>query len=233
MRILAFASMLLASSMAFAAETPERIARIQEAAKVMREIMQTSDKGIPKELLEDARCVVIVPGLKKAGFIVGGNYGKGVMTCRVGRRWSAPSTVRIEGGSFGAQIGGGEVDVIMLVMSERGAEAVMKDKFTVGGEVGAMAGPVGRSASANTDPTLRSGILSYSRSRGLFAGIALNGSTLRPDDEDNAEIYGRKVSHQEILMGKVPPPPAAAPLYAVLGPSIGTPNTGTRARTPK
>lgn len=218
---------------------PERVVRIEEAAKVFREIMSAPDKGIPQDLMDQAKCIAIIPGLKKAGFIVGGNYGKGVMTCRVAstKKWSGPSTVKVEGGSIGAQLGGGEVDVVLMVLNERGAERLMRNEFTIGGEMGAMAGPIGRTASAKTDATLTSGILSYSRARGLFAGIALNGSTLRADKEDNAAIYGSKVAHKDILMGNVPPPAAAAPLYAALGPSISTGKStgksGTRARSKK
>jgi SH3 domain-containing YSC84-like protein 1 len=235
MKFKLMAAVIGLSFVATAAETPERIARIQEAGKVFQEIMATEDKAIPKELLEEARCMAIVPGLKKAGFVVGGNYGKGVMVCRVAgtNRWSAPSTVKIEGGSVGAQIGGGEVDVVLMVMNDRGAEKLMGSEFTIGGEVAAMAGPIGRQSSAKTDASLRSGILSYSRARGLFAGIALNGSTLRADDEDNAEIYGKKVEHRDILMGRVPPPAAASSLYAAIGAGIGGANGGTRSRTNK
>lgn len=194
----------------------EVVARIEEAGKVFGEIMAAPDKAIPQEILEQAHCIGIIPGMKRAGFIVGGQYGKGVLTCRTNGAWSGPSTVRIEGGSFGAQIGGGETDVVLVVMNERGAERLMGSEFTFGGDAGAMAGPVGRSASAKTDAYMTAQILSYSRSRGLFAGVTLNGSTLRSDDEDNVKLYGRAVSHKEILMGKVPPPKVAAPLYASL-----------------
>jgi lipid-binding SYLF domain-containing protein len=198
------------------AKSGEVVTRIAEAGKVFSEIMAAPDKAIPQEILERAHCVGIVPGMKRAGFIVGGRYGKGVLTCRTNGSWSGPSTIRIEGGSFGAQIGGGETDVVLVVMNERGAERLMGNEFTFGGDAAAMAGPVGREAAAKTDALMSAQILSYSRSRGLFAGVTLNGSTLRSDDDDNAKLYGRKVSHKEILMGKVPRPPAAAPLYASL-----------------
>jgi len=205
-------------------------ARITEAAKVFNEIMGTPDKGIPQELLDRAECIGIIPGMKKAGFVIGGEYGKGVLTCRTASGWSGPSTVRIEGGSFGAQIGGGEVDVVLVVMNKRGAEKLMKSEFTLGASAGAMAGPVGRSASANTDAYLQAEILSYSRSRGAFAGVTLNGSTLRSDDKDNEKIYGKAVEHQDILTGKVSSPAAAAPLRAALKPYVGRGTTGTKAR---
>jgi lipid-binding SYLF domain-containing protein len=198
------------------AQSAEVVARIEEAGKVFSEIMSAPDKAIPEEILSRAHCIGIIPGMKRAGFIVGGQYGKGVLTCRTNGSWSGPSTIRIEGGSFGAQIGGGETDVVLVVMNERGAEKLMGNEFTFGADAAAMAGPVGREAAAKTDAVMRAQILSYSRSRGLFAGVTLNGSTLRSDDEDNAKLYGRPVSHKEILMGKVPPPKAAAPLYASL-----------------
>lgn len=192
--------------------------RIQEAQTVFQEIMAAPDKGIPQELLERAHCVVIVPALKKGAFIVGGQYGAGVATCRTsqGAGWSAPSTVKMEGGSVGLQIGGGEVDVVMLVMNEKGANRLMKSEFTIGATGEAMAGPVGRSASAETDAYMRAEILSYSRSRGLFAGIAIKGSTLRSDDSENREIYGKAVSHEQVLKGQVAPPAAAQGLLSTL-----------------
>jgi lipid-binding SYLF domain-containing protein len=212
-----FGLLMICSAMGFAKDEPT--ARITEAAKVFEEIMGAPDKGIPVDLVNRAKCIVIVPGMKKAGFIFGGQYGKGVMTCRDAHQktgWTGPSTIRIEGGSFGAQIGAGETDIVLVVLNEKGAERLMKSEFTVGADAGVMAGPVGREAQANTDALLTAEILAYSRSRGAFAGITLNGSTLRPDDKDNEAIYGKPVSHQDILMGRVPPPPVARPLYAAL-----------------
>jgi lipid-binding SYLF domain-containing protein len=191
----------------------EAIERIAEARTVFDEVMRTPDKGIPRDLLAKAHCLVIVPSVKRAGFIVGGQYGVGVAMCRQAQAgWTGPSTVKVEGGSFGLQIGGGETDVVMMVMNESGANKLMKSEFTLGGEGAVMAGPVGRSASAETDAYLRAEILSYSRSRGLFAGVALKGSTLRSDDGDNKKIYGKEVKHEEILRGKVPAPASAASL---------------------
>ena len=156
------------------------------------------------------------PRVKKAGFIVGAKYGKGILVCRTGHGWSAPSTVIVEGGSFGFQIGAGETDVVLVVQNKSGERRLMQDKFTFGASAGAMAGPVGRTAQAETDAELHAEILSYSRSRGLFAGIDLSGSTLRPDNDDNQAIYGRQVTQREILTGKVRPPAAADRLYAEL-----------------
>jgi lipid-binding SYLF domain-containing protein len=206
----------LAISTMFAAEEPEN--RIRESAGVLGEIMAAKDKSIPEDLLEKARCVGVVPDLKRAGFVVGAKYGKGVVVCRTGRGegWSAPSTIRIEGGSIGFQIGAGETDMVFIVMNDRGIEKLMKDKFTVGADASAMAGPVGRSANAETDALMHAEILAYSRSRGVFAGVSLEGATLRPDHDANRVIYGRPVTQAEILRGEVKPPEAARPLYGEL-----------------
>lgn len=194
--------------------------RIRESAAVFNEIMGAPDKGIPQEILEKAQCVGIVPSLKRAGFIVGAKYGKGVLTCRTGTSWSAPATIRVEGGSFGFQIGAGETDLVFIVMNKSGEDKLLQDKFTVGGDASAMAGPVGRSAEAQTDAMMRAEILSYSRARGLFAGISLNGSTLRSDNEDNQEVYGRPVTMREILTGGVRGPASASALTAALAPYL-------------
>jgi lipid-binding SYLF domain-containing protein len=180
--------------------------------------MATPDKGIPQELIENAHCIVIVPGLKTAAFIVGGKYGKGYLMCRnkAGNGWSAPATVRIEGGSVGFQIGGSETDLIMLVMNERGADKLLSSKFTLGAEGSVAAGPVGRTATAQTDAQLHAEILSWSRSQGLFAGLVLEGATLRQDLDDNATLYGRKLENRAIVTSSVPAPKAAAKLLSLL-----------------
>jgi len=189
---------------------------IRESASVLNEIMNAKDNGIPEDLLEKAQCVGVIPNLKRAGFIVGAKYGKGVVTCRASSGWSAPEIVRIEGGSIGLQIGAGETDVVFIVMNERGMNKLLKDKFTLGADASVMAGPVGRSAQAQTDAMMHAEILAYSRSRGVFAGIALDGATLRPDNDDNRALYGNNVTPHDILMGRVQPPAAAAPLYGEL-----------------
>jgi len=166
--------------------------------------------------LQKAQCVGVIPNLKRAGFIVGAKYGKGVVTCRTSGGWSAPEIARIEGGSIGLQIGAGETDVVFIVMNERGMNKLMKDKFTLGGDASVMAGPVGRSAEAETDAMMHADILAYSRSRGIFAGISLEGATLRPDNDDNRALYGSNFTAQEILHGRVMPPAAAEQLYAEL-----------------
>jgi lipid-binding SYLF domain-containing protein len=181
--------------------------RIRAAADVFTEIQSAKDNAIPDALLRKANGIIIVPGLKRAGFVVGGQYGKGVFLTRLPNgRWSAPSTVRIEGGSFGAQIGAGETDLIMLAMNEDAVKQLMKTGAKIGGHLMAAAGPIGREATAATTPIPASGLLAYSRARGLFAGATVDGSTLRSDDEDNAAIYGRRVDQSDILSGKVKPP---------------------------
>jgi len=192
--------------------------RLNAAAEVFSEVMATPDKGIPQEMLEHAHCIVIVPELKTAAFIVGGKYGKGYLSCRnkVGPGWSAPGTVRIEGGSVGFQIGGSSTDLIMLVMNARGADKLLSSKFTLGAEGSVAAGPVGRTATAQTDAQMHADILSWSRSQGLFAGVALEGATLRQDLDDNASIYGKRLENREIVTNKRRVPAMAAKLIDLL-----------------
>jgi len=190
--------------------------RISDATTVLNEIMSAPDQSIPQDILNNAQCVGIIPGVKKAGFIVGAKYGKGIMVCRTPEGWSAPSSVIIEGGSVGLQLGAGETDVVLVVQNKSGEDKLMADRFTLGASAGLMAGPVGRTAQAETDAELHAEILSYSRSRGLFAGIDLGGATLRPDHDDNRALYGPAVTQRAILTGKVAPLPAANPLYAEL-----------------
>ena len=192
--------------------------RLDDAAAVFSEIMAAPDKGIPRDLLEKAHCIVIVPDLKTAAFAVGGKYGKGYLSCRnrSGTGWSAPGTVRIEGGSVGFQIGGSSTDLIMLVMSERGADKLLESKFTLGAEGSVAAGPVGRTAAAQTDAQMRADILSWSRTQGVFAGVALEGATLRQDLDDNAALYGKKLENRAIVTTGVHAPKAAAKLLGLL-----------------
>ena len=198
-------------------EKAEPLQRLDEAVAVFQDIMATPDRSIPQDLLDNAHCIVIVPGLKKGAFIIGGKYGKGFISCRrqVGG-WSAPGTVRVEGGSLGFQIGGSESDVVMLVMNERGAAKLLSSKFTLGGEGEVAAGPVGREASAQTDAKMHAEILSWSRARGVFAGISLQGATLRQDLDDNAVMYGKKLTNKEIVETGVATPKAAQPLISLL-----------------
>src|SRR5690349_24794189 len=200
------------------AKDNEPAKRLEEAAAVFSEVMAAPDKGIPQDLLENAHCIVIVPDLKTGAFIIGGKYGKGYMSCRNrrGPGWSAPATVRIEGGSVGFQIGGSSTDLIMLVMNARGADKLLESKFTLGAEGSVAGGPVGRTATAQTDAQMHADILSWSRSQGLFAGLAVEGATLRQDLDDNAWLYGRKLENREIVTTGVPTPPAAEKLLALL-----------------
>ena len=192
------------------------VRRLDESAQVLNEIMGAPDKGIPEDLLEKAHCVVIVPGLKKAAFIFGGKYGKGFISCREGNGWSAPGAVRIEGGSVGFQVGGSETDVVMLVTNETGAKKLLSSQFTLGGEGEVAAGPVGRSAAAQTDAKFTAEILAWSRARGVFAGIALQGATLRQDLDDNQALYGKRMDNIDIVKTKVAFPRSAAKLQALL-----------------
>jgi lipid-binding SYLF domain-containing protein len=213
--------LILAAALAISpllAKDNEPAKRLNEAAAVFSEIMATPDRGIPEEMLANAHCIVIVPGLKTAAFIVGGKFGKGYVSCRnkSGVGWSAPGTVRIEGGSVGFQIGGSETDLIMLVMNERGADKLLSSKFTLGAEGSVAAGPVGRTATAQTDAQMHAEILSWSRSQGLFAGLALEGATLRQDLDDNATLYGKKLENRQIVTTRVRVPKAAAKLITLL-----------------
>lgn len=192
--------------------------RLAESATVLKEVMNAPDKGIPSDLLKDAHCVVIVPGLKKAGLIFGGKYGRGFLVCRdaATKAWGAPAALRVEGGSFGFQIGASETDLIMLLMDQRSVKGILKSKFTLGGDADVAAGPVGRSTTAQTDATMNAKILSYSRSRGVFAGLALSGATLRQDLDENRELYGKKLSTDEVINGRVDPPAPASELLTLL-----------------
>jgi lipid-binding SYLF domain-containing protein len=211
---LAVAAVLLCAPALWAVDDNTR--RLEDAASVFAEVMGTPDRAIPQELLGKAHCIVIVPGMKSAAFVFGGKYGKGYLLCRAksGAGWSAPAAVRIEGGSFGLQLGGSSTDVILLVMNARGADKLLASKFTIGGEGTAAAGPVGRSATAQTDAQLKAEILSWSRSQGLFAGVSVSGSTLRQDLDDNRKLYGKRVTNRDIINGAVSVPKVAGKLLA-------------------
>ncbi len=191
--------------------------RLGESATVLKEVLAAPDKGIPEDLLRKAHCVIVVPGVKQGAFIVGAKYGRGFLVCRTADgSWGAPGALRIEGGSIGFQIGGSETDVIMLVMDERSMKGILSSKFTLGGAADVAAGPVGRSSTAQTDATMNAKILSYSRARGIFAGIALTGATLRQDLDQNAEMYGKQISNQDIVNTNPKPADGAADLLSVL-----------------
>jgi lipid-binding SYLF domain-containing protein len=194
--------------------------RLRNSGTVLKEILDVPD-SIPQDLLDKADCVVVFPSVLKAAFIVGGSYGRGAMSCRKGEdfrgSWGAPTMMALEGGSFGLQIGGQATDFVLLVMNESGARGILASKVKLGGDASVAAGPVGRDASAETDATLRAEILSYSRARGLFAGVSLEGSTIRPDDGDNRRVYGKEIPARDIVLaGAVAPPPAAEELMSTL-----------------
>jgi lipid-binding SYLF domain-containing protein len=192
--------------------------RLDDTAELLTDMMKTSDKGVPQDLLNKSHCVVLVPGLKKAAFVIGGKFGRGFVFCRKasGSGWTAPAAIRVEGGSVGFQLGASEQDVMLLVMNDSGMKRLLSNKFTLGGEATAAAGPVGRDVSAQTDAVMRAEMLSYSRSRGLFAGVSLQGATLRPDDEANRELYGKDIENKTILTGGVASPAAASKVQSLL-----------------
>jgi lipid-binding SYLF domain-containing protein len=195
------------------ANTPERLAAATETVK---SLSGTPDRDIPEDLLQKAQCIVVVPSLKSAALVVGAEYGRGFATCRTGTGWSAPAAVKVEGGSVGFQIGGSETEVVMLVMNKTGMDRLLSTKFTLGGEAKVAAGPVGRSATAKTDAAMTAEILSYSRAKGVFAGVALDGATLREDESANKDLYGKAIANRTILTGGVPTPAGARAFLAAV-----------------
>jgi SH3 domain-containing YSC84-like protein 1 len=209
---------MFAATTLFAANKEQK--RLENSGTVMQEVMNVPD-DIPQELLEKAECIIVFPSVLKAAFIVGGSYGRGAMVCRTGEHfngpWGSPAMYALEGASVGFQLGGQATDLVLLVMNERGASSILNSQVKLGADASAAAGPKGRDASADTDAYLRAEILSYSRTRGLFAGISLEGSTLRPDDDASADVYGRKLTAKEIVLGgKVAVPPSGRHLVRVL-----------------
>jgi lipid-binding SYLF domain-containing protein len=207
-------AVLAVAGVALGAQTSTReTARIKEAAEVLREIHKVPDKDIPQELWERAECVIVVPSLKKAAFVIGGEFGKGLMSCRRDGAWSAPVFMQIGKGSWGLQIGAQSIDLVLLVMNSRGMEKLLGNKVTLGAEASVAAGPVGRDARAATDAQLNAEILSYSRAQGLFAGINISGGVVRPDTDDNQDLYGKSVSAHDVLMGGTVKPPASTQAF--------------------
>jgi SH3 domain-containing YSC84-like protein 1 len=193
--------------------------RLEASARVFQQIMDAPDKSIPRDLLDRCSCVAIIPSMLKGGFVFGGRYGRGAVVCRQGEKgpWGAPSMIILTGGSFGLQIGGAAVDVVMLVMGKDGVRTLLKNKFTLGGDASAAAGPVGRATTAETDAYLNAKIISYSRSKGVFAGLELKGAVVQQDDGGNQALYGREMSARQILIEHtIPAPSVAKPLIAVL-----------------
>ena len=206
-------TLLVSAAVVSAKVTKTELNRIREAAIVLDEIRGAADKDIPEDLWEKASCVMVIPSVKKAAFIVGGEYGKGVMSCRNGKDWSAPSFVMLGKGSVGFQLGGETVDLVLLIMNEHGVHRLIEDKVALGGEASVAGGPVGRDVRAMTDAQLKAEILSYSRSQGLFAGVDLTGGVLKPDGDDNRDLYGRHVTAHDILVAKTVATPRAAALF--------------------
>lgn len=201
---MAVCAAVLLGAMPAAAQT---LARMENTVAVFDEVMAMGDRAIPIDLLKKAECVAIVPGLKKGAFVVGAKYGRGFVSCRTGSGWSAPAGIRMEGGSVGFQIGGTEIDVVLAIMNKRGVERLLSNRFTLGADASVAAGPLGRTAAAQTDAAMTAEILSWSRSRGVFAGVAVEGATLRGDDDANLDLYGRRLEMRQIVTGSLPVPP--------------------------
>jgi len=211
---------IMLAGAAFAAEAAA--SRLESAATVLNEIMATPDKGIPADILGSAKCVAVVPNLLKGGFIVGGAHGRGMATCRTATGWSAPAPLTTTGGSVGLQIGGQSVDLVMVVMNDRGMQALLTNKFKLGADASVAAGPVGRHTEGSTDWKLRAEVLTYSRARGLFAGITFNGAVIKQDEDATGELYGRQVDFKTILTGSVQPPQSAEKFLAAVKQAAGT-----------
>jgi SH3 domain-containing YSC84-like protein 1 len=222
-RLLIYPVLLLAAAqIAVASDRADDVARTEKAAQVLKEVMDTPDKGIPHDLLQTAKCIAIIPGDKKFAFIFGGSYGRGVATCRTGHGWSAPMFVAIDGGSVGYQIGGSSTDIILLFMNDRALHSLLSDKFKLGADASVAAGPVGRDAAASTDLKLNAEILSYSRTKGVFAGVSLDGAVVQVDKSGDQALYGDNVDTHGILDGEVRVPASARNLMHVLHTHTGT-----------
>lgn len=207
--------------------------RAESSATVLNEIMSAPDKGIPEEVIGSAKCVAVVPSLLKGGFVLGGAHGKGMASCRIGDGWSAPAPFTVTGGSFGLQVGMQGVDLVMLIMNEKGMTALLSSKFKLGADASAAAGPVGRHAEASTDWKMRAEVLTYSRARGLFAGITINGAAIRQDEDSTRELYGRLVPFKTILTGAVSTPTPGEPFLAAVRKAAGSPPApSTPSETP-
>ena len=212
---------LVVTLSAFASDRQEDVKRTQKATEVFKEIMNTPDQGIPQDLLRSAKCIVIIPGDVKFAFIFGANYGyRGLATCRTDAGWSASTFVALDGGSVGYQIGGSSTDIVMLFMNDHALQSLMSDKFKLGADASVAAGPVGRTAAAGTDIKMNAEILSYSRAKGLFAGVALDGAVVQADKSGDRAMYGHDVRRQDILKGKITVPASARPLLREIGESV-------------
>jgi len=216
-KLVSILTVAMFATVAWAGQTREDTKqRLDHAANVMQQIMATPDKGIPEEVLDGAQCVAIVPNLLKGGFVFGAEHGRGVATCRTTHGWSAPAFFSITGGSWGLQIGVEGIDLIMVFMDKEGANQMLSSKFELGGDASASAGPVGRHASADTDWKMNTKVLTYSRSKGVFAGLTLNGARIAPDEDSTRAFYGHDISARRVLDGGVPTPPAATAFIAAV-----------------
>lgn len=219
-QLMVMTAVLGVASLSWAGDTPRETAtdRLDKAADVLHQIMNAGDKGIPEEVLDHAKCVAVVPHMVKGGFVFGAEGGRGVATCRTDHGWSAPAFFSVEGGSWGLQIGVEGIDLVMIFQNDKGMERLLNSKFKIGADASAAAGPVGRHASADTDWKMNAEILTYSRAKGVFAGLTLNGAAVHEDEDSMKAVYGADVTERQVLMGKVPPPATAhAFLAAVRG----------------
>lgn len=214
--VLSICSTLIGVSWAADKDQSDIAKRIEESAKVLNEIMATPDKAIPDKVIRNAKCIAVIPSMVKIAIGFGGNHGKGVATCRTESGWSAPAPITITGGSWGLQLGGQAIDLVMIINNDQGMQHLLSSKFKIGADASAAAGPVGRDAAADTDIKMRSEVLTYSRARGLFAGIDLNGSSITQDKDETRLLYGKFVPFSEILGGKVRPPAVSEPFLAAV-----------------
>ena len=229
---LLFLFLFTSASSLLAEDRVKTIGRLQQAGTILDEIMAAPDGGMPREILDAADCVAVVPSLLKGGFIFGGAYGRGVVTCRTKAGWSAPAFFRVEGGSFGLQIGGQAVDMIMLIMNERGMNRLLESKFKLGADASVAAGPVGRHVEGATDWKLRAEVLTYSRARGAFAGLTVNGAGIRQDTSSTRAFYGRAVPYKSLLSGETPPPTEAWPFVGTVTKYASAPKPAEKAAPP-
>jgi lipid-binding SYLF domain-containing protein len=229
MKKLAGLLILLLSVAAWAGDRSSEVDRVESSATVLDEIMAAPDKGIPERIIDSAKCIAVVPSMLKGGFVVGASYGRGIASCRTERGWTSPAFFVVEGGSFGFQIGGQAADVVMLVMNDNGVRNLLSSKFKLGADAAVAAGPVGRQASGDTDITMRAEILTYSRSRGIFAGLTLNGASVRQDRDATRDFYGRMISYRTLLKGEGTSPEDAKPWITALNRYAGGSTTDTAA----
>jgi SH3 domain-containing YSC84-like protein 1 len=215
-KMMTMAALLALAPLGWAGSSADTTERLQNAGKVMHEIMSTPDKGIPEEVLDHAKCIAVVPHMIKGGFVVGAEHGRGVASCRTAHGWSAPAFFAITGGSWGLQIGVEGVDLVMVIQNEKGMQQLLSSKFQLGGDASAAAGPVGRHASANTDWKMDAEVLTYSRAKGAFAGLDLSGAAIRQDDDSMKAVYGPDVDQKSVLDGHVKATPAATPFLSAI-----------------